>query len=373
MKKADAPNRTTAKPSPGDLSCDSYTLYFKGLRKLLIRRGLSSAGFGVAICREDERDNLLFQMNGPLHDSDLLTLWEADLMALKLGLTKALSFGIKHISICFDDDEIFEFAMGRSAPKHEKIASLMDDVQRIRQIFETSIPVLVPKTQTKFVFDLAMEIITGAEKKMISVDSCGHKFGTGYMKKHIELKLNQGDVPSCPRPDCTSNLDLTSCVHLLTPKLKVLWEQRVKEESVAVCDRFHCPNPSCWALMSKTELLESSEDGVKRRCYKCLQDFCINCKDLWHYKLSCEEYKERSSQKASTTVWRQCGSCQHKIKLSKESNTVTCRCGYTFCYKCGAQWKRGGCSHRREFVMDVFTAVIFFFIFLLTFLFIMLI
>ncbi|XP_010507204.1 PREDICTED: uncharacterized protein LOC104783798 [Camelina sativa] len=364
MKKEreDAP-----KPSPGDLSFDSYTLYFKGLRKWQRETGFGT-GFGVAICREDDRDNLLFQMKGPL-DETVLSIWEADIMALKIGLTKALNLGINHISICFDDPELFEFAMGRrSAPKNEKIASLMDDVQRIRQGFVTSIPLLVTDSQTKFVCDLAMETIVsdvsvpttpraaGAEK-MFCVDSCLHKFFVEYMKQHIELRLNQGRVPRCPHVGCTSSLDLRSCAHLLTPKLKVLWEQRFKEESVPVCDRFHCPNPTCWALMSKTELTESSEDGVRRSCYECRKPFCINCKVLWHSNLSCDEYKKRSlGRKSSTTMWRQCRSCQHMNKLSQERIVVTCRCGYRFCYKCGSEWKSGGCSHRILLLRDMLVA-----------------
>ncbi|AEE78039.1 RING/U-box protein with C6HC-type zinc finger protein [Arabidopsis thaliana] len=64
-------------------SSDSYNLFFKG----------SLAGFGVAICREED-DSILFQKKVSLHYSDI-SGWETELMALKLGLTKAVSLGIK--------------------------------------------------------------------------------------------------------------------------------------------------------------------------------------------------------------------------------------------------------------------------------------
>ena len=77
-------------------SSDSYNLFFKG----------SLAGFGVAICREED-DSILFQKKVSLHYSDI-SGWETELMALKLGLTKAVSFRINHISMFFDNPEIFE-------------------------------------------------------------------------------------------------------------------------------------------------------------------------------------------------------------------------------------------------------------------------
>jgi len=34
-------------------------------------------------------------------------------------------------------------------------------------------------------------------------------------------------------------------------------------------------------------------------------------------------------------------------------HSLMCRCGYTFCYACGTQWKLGGCSHHRQLVMKL--------------------
>ncbi|CAL9247568.1 unnamed protein product, partial [Arabidopsis halleri] len=359
-------------PSLYGSSSDSHSLYFKGLISFQTTTGLL-AGFGVAICREED-DSFLFKNKGSLNYSGI-TGWEAELMALKLGLAKAVSMRINHISIYFDDPEIFELVMGRSVPKHEKVAMLIDDVQRIRQQFSSTIPILVGRDETEFVYKLAKETIVsnnsipmprGSQKKtcgncfhddvegekMFSVALCSHQFCPECMKEHIEVSLNEGGVPRCPHYGCTSILTLKSCAHLLTPKLKEMWEHRIKEESTPVCDRFHCPNPSCWALMSKTELVESTEDGVRRYCFKCRKHFCINCKVLWHSNLSCKEYKS-SVQKPTTTVWRQCRSCQHMIKLSGKCINVACRCGYRFCYACGAQWKLGGCSHHRQAVMEL--------------------
>ncbi|CAL9247572.1 unnamed protein product [Arabidopsis halleri] len=261
--------------------------------------------------------------------------------------------------------------MGRSAPEQENIALLMDDVQRIRRELTSSIPVTVTENQAKFAYNLSKELIgirtPPTEKKtcggvsiepepMFSVALCRHQFGVEWMKQHIEVRLIEGDVPRCPHYGCKSILTLKSCAHLLTPKLKEMWEHRIKEDSIPVCERFHCPNPRCWALMSKTELFESTEDGVRRCCFKCRKPFCINCKVLWHSNLSCKEYKTLGQN--PKTISRQCKKCQHMIKQTHKTTNITCRCGYTFCFKCGAQWKLGGCRHHN--VADAFILIMIF-------------
>ncbi|KAL1208086.1 E3 ubiquitin-protein ligase RSL1 [Cardamine amara subsp. amara] len=307
MEEEDSPN-PAGKSSPRDITSDSY-LYFKGM----IREGTRGliAGFGIVICREGD-DNLLFQMKGSLHDPNI-TVLEAELMALKLGLFEAVSLGIDHISIYCDNEQIFELVMGRSMPEQENIAKLMDGVEHIRQLLKSSIPVLVTGNQTKKTCGICFDNDIKAEKKMFSNALCNHQFCVECMKQHIEVRLTEGGVPRCPHYGCQSNLTLGSCVHLLTPKLREIWELRIKEDSIPVCDRFHCPNPRCWALMSKTELFESTqEDGVRRCCFKCHKPFCINCKVPWHSNLSCDEYKTLSL-KPSTTLRRQCRKCQHMI------------------------------------------------------------
>ncbi|CAA7038226.1 unnamed protein product [Microthlaspi erraticum] len=148
-----------SKPSPSKSSGNinshmHYNLYFKGL----IREETTGllAGFGVAICDED--DNLLFQTKGSLHESSITAL-EAELTALKQGLTQAVGLGINHIFINCDYLPVFKLVMGRSAPEKVRIALLMDDVQRIRQQLRSSIAVLMTENQTKFAYNLAMETV----------------------------------------------------------------------------------------------------------------------------------------------------------------------------------------------------------------------
>ncbi|XP_019099656.1 PREDICTED: E3 ubiquitin-protein ligase RNF144A-like [Camelina sativa] len=206
--------------------------------------------------------------------------------------------------------------------------------------------------------------------QMFCVNKCRHRFCYVCMKKHIEVRLLfKGSVIRCPHYRCKSKLTFGSCVDLLTPELKKMWRQNIKEDSIPVKQRIYCPNPRCSALMSLKDLSKSTKEAgvwkyffnsteearVRRRCFESGQLFCINCKVPWHSDLSCDECMRLSPNPtaddikfealANRNMWRQCGNCKHMIELAKGCIKVTCRCGHKFCYKCGA--KAGDCCHGR--------------------------
>ncbi|WZZ71227.1 hypothetical protein YC2023_082597 [Brassica napus] len=57
-------------------------------------------------------------------------------------------------------------------------------------------------------------------EQMFCVTSCGHEFCVECVKRHIEVRVFEGD----------SKLTFESCVHLLTPKLRAIWKQSLEEE-----------------------------------------------------------------------------------------------------------------------------------------------
>ncbi|KFK32796.1 hypothetical protein AALP_AA6G289400 [Arabis alpina] len=381
LKGFDDP-KLAGKPSPekpsgdGGVSSHLYSLYFKGL---VSEDSTKLSGFGVAIC--GQKDDLLFQMKGPIHGSDI-TVLEAELIALKRGLTEAMGLGITHISIYCDSYPLYEIVMGRSMPEENKTALIMNDVQRIRERFASSFPIFVAENSIKYAYKLARETIVSeisiqvdpprqakpAKKttcticldddinvdQMFCVDKCRHRFCYECMKRHIEVRLLEGSVMRCPHYRCKSKLTFVRCANFLAPKVRAMWEQRIKEDSIPVTARIYCPNPRCSALMSQTQLSRSTKEaGVRRSCFKCSKPFCIHCKVPWHSKLSCDDYKRLHPNPttsdgmlkalANQKLWRQCGKCQHMIELSKGCVRVSCRCGHKFCYRCGAA--AGGCNH----------------------------
>ncbi|AEC07797.1 RING/U-box protein with C6HC-type zinc finger [Arabidopsis thaliana] len=345
-----------------------YRLYFKGL--VTEEKEMLLAGFGVAIC--GDKDDLLFDLKVSIHDPTI-TLLEVELIALKSGLNQAVSLGINHISICCDHEYIFELVMGISTPKQESIALLLRDVQGIRKYLTSSIPVMLTQNQSNLAYDFAIEAISSeiiidipAQKEtcniclnddinadqMFSVDKSGHMCCSECVKRHIEVRLLEGSLITCPHYRCNSLLTSVRCGNLLTPKLNKMWEQKTKDELIPVMDRVYCPNPRCSTLMSETEL-SGLNIGVRRCCVKCGEPFCVKCKVSWHNNLSCDEYKTlhpnptendgRLRDLANEKSWRQCSKCKHMIELSSGCISVVCRCGHTFCYQCGAD--AGDCFH----------------------------
>ncbi|CAA7014905.1 unnamed protein product [Microthlaspi erraticum] len=121
------------------------------------------------------------------------------------------------------------------------------------------------ENQTKFAYELVSEIsirIPSAQKhtcricfdddleddQMFSVALCGHQFCMECMKRY-RRGTTRGKCTGCPHYQCESKLTPKSCVNLLTPKLREMWERRIEEESVPVADRVYCPNPRCSELM----------------------------------------------------------------------------------------------------------------------------
>ncbi|VFQ74640.1 unnamed protein product [Cuscuta campestris] len=256
----------------------------------------------------------------------------------------------------------------------------MNQVNKLRQKFRLCRPHLATRNQIKFVFKFAREALlsqitkqacSSASKtvyetcvicledvdvgRIVSVDGCMHRYCISCMKQHMEVKLLSGLLPECPHDGCNSELRSDHVSKLLTPKLVHLLNLRIKEASIPVGERVYCPFPKCSALMSRREVFEHSrganidtERSGARVCTNCNGLFCINCKVPWHSRMNCIEYKIRNpgpqedvklKSLAAVKLWRQCVKCNHMIELAAGCYHMTCRCGYEFCYTCGAEWK----------------------------------
>ncbi|XP_019085504.1 PREDICTED: probable E3 ubiquitin-protein ligase RNF144A [Camelina sativa] len=295
-------------------------------------------------------------MKGPIHHDSTITVLEAEVIALVRGLTEAASMGITHISIYCDYYPVYEFVMGRYIPENNKTALLMMDVQRIRLAFISSFPIFVEgttKVTLKKTCNICLDDAINADE-MVCVDKCRHRLCCECMKRHIEVRLLEGSVVRCPYFRCKTKLTFEGCENILTPKLRKMWQQRIKEDAIPVSERIYCPNPRCSALMSETELSKSTGGAeVRRLCFKCGEIFCISCKVSWHSNMSCDVYKRlhpyptENDRKIKTLadqkLWRQCPKCQQMIELKEGCVRVKCRCGHSFCYRCGIQ--AGGCQH----------------------------
>ncbi|KAL1208179.1 E3 ubiquitin-protein ligase RSL1 [Cardamine amara subsp. amara] len=360
-----------------------YKLYFKGLLSDVMAHNdgkkIWKAGFGVAIC--DEADNLLCEIKESVSDTDL-NRKGVEILALTRGLNESINLGIRNILICCDDHQIYQLLTGRWKPSMS-LSPLVEEVKHLREKMASSEPVLIARNGVKFAFKLARETIdsqisssssssrrriidvnpipkeicaicfeeTDAEE-MFCIDKCLHRYCNDCVRQHLEVKLVDGVVPKCLKYGCETELTFESCEKVLITKLKELWKQKMKEDSIPAAEKIYCPYPNCSMLMSKTELPSGSgsDQTNVRACIKCSGLFCIDCKAPSHSGLSCADYKKLNPKSedddmklkslAEDNGWRQCVKCNHYIDRFEGCNHVTCRCGYQFCYLCGLEWKK---------------------------------
>ncbi|XP_010043702.2 uncharacterized protein LOC104432845 [Eucalyptus grandis] len=372
----------SSKDRGGGRGGDVFRLYCKGLVSDERAEGQKSnsvfAGIGVAVC--DFRGNLIFEVTKPLiGPGTSKSKAGVEATALVEGLNAALALELKRIAFYCDYFPLYQFVTRRWTPKQHKVMALVEEVTLLRRKFDQCNFLLVARNEFKFAFKLARDAITsqivkcadGVASKnpketcvicledtdvsqIFAVDGCLHRYCFSCMRQHVEVKLLHGMVPRCPHEGCKSDLNVSSCSKFLTPKLIEMMTQQLKEASIPVTEKIYCPYPVCSALMSKTEASEcSTTSGVARsgarKCIKCHRLFCINCKVPWHSGLTCLAYKvlhplppaedAKLKSLASLNLWRQCVKCNHMIELSEGCYHMTCRCGYEFCYNCGAEWK----------------------------------
>ncbi|KAL0436868.1 UNVERIFIED_CONTAM: hypothetical protein Sradi_0394700 [Sesamum radiatum] len=356
-----------------------FRVYFKGLVEKQLPEGTLLGGIGVAVC--DSRDEVLFELRKPLVGNGS-SRQGAEMRALVEGLNAALELELKRVTFYCDYYTIFKYVTGQWSTRQRKVSALISQASHLQAKFTYCQPSLVARKDIKFAFKLAREAIISQvckaagssgsrssyetcviclEDKNISqifpVDDCMHRYCFSCMKQHVEVKLLHGMLPTCPHEGCKSKLKIDSCSKFLTPRLIEIMNQRIKEASIPVTEKVYCPYPKCSALMSKSEVLEYSKSALEgaarsgaRNCIKCNGCFCIDCKVPWHNNMTCSDYKSKNpyphpeeaklKNLAATNLWRQCVKCNHMIELAAGCYHMTCRCGYEFCYTCGAEWKK---------------------------------
>ncbi|TQD91074.1 hypothetical protein C1H46_023358 [Malus baccata] len=363
---------------------ENLRLYCKGLVSEEMVRDVKSvvAGVGVAVC--DPMDNLIFEARKNLEavvDGVVLSNEAAELEAIIEGLNNALDLDLEAVTFFCDDYMIYQYVTNRVQPGNSKVATLVNQVALLQKKFEYCSPSLVARSDIKFALKIAREAIVSqitwqaetSEGKslketcvicfeeidvaeMFTIDGCLHRYCFSCMKQHVEVKFLHGMVAGCPHEGCKTEEDIDSCAKFLAPKLVEAISQRIKESAIPVTDKVYCPHPRCSALMSNNEVLEytktsfvGAEKSGARRCKKCLYYFCINCKVPWHFNMNCYDYKllnpnprpedQLLNSLAKKKHWRQCIKCSNMVELAEGCYHITCRCGYEFCYTCGAEWK----------------------------------
>ncbi|GAB2215138.1 hypothetical protein Drorol1_Dr00019515 [Drosera rotundifolia] len=335
----------------------------------------------AAIVVVGERGEVEFEVAKPVAVEEEEVREEVvEVLAVLEGLDLALSLGLKKVTFgC--EKLVYQWVTGERQDMDETISKLVGHVNLCQKNFIQCTPLLLKKDDNRYAYKLARSAINSQMLKpegynlgkdlketcvicleetalplMFTANGCQHRCCNFCVKKHVEVKLYQREVPKCPYVSCKIELNVQSCQKLLGPELHELMSQLVKEASIPVTEKVYCPDPRCSMLMSRSEVLEYSnarsgsvQEFGSCLCIKCQKPFCISCNVPWHSGMSCHAYNKLKSDLnsadsklktlATSKRWRQCVKCKHMIELAEGCYHITCKCGYQFCYTCGAEWK----------------------------------
>lgn len=364
-----------------------FKLYYKGLISAENVDGVGDrwdtlAGAGVAIYDPD--DNLILKLRKQLGVD--LSRAVAEYLALKEGLMAAFDLGIRNVTAYGDCVQVYNQVIGRWNVRQRKVVKFHQDVVDQIDKLDKLFMVIIPRCDNKVALTLAREAIDTQLNKTVEhihqgerskqencsicledinvsqmheILTCRHRFCFPCMSQHVEVKLTHGCVPSCPHEGCNIKLTVDGCKQFLSSKWVEVWTKRLEEAAIPESDKVYCPYPNCSALMTLSGIDRSRQACSSSHpfptaigcteCKQCHKLFCIECRVPWHIGMSCQEYQRRAPQLhsvdakfhllAKNSRWKRCTKCKHMIELAEGCNHMTCRCGFEFCYVCGAEWK----------------------------------
>ena len=99
-----------------------------------------------------------------------------------------------------------------------------------------------------------------------------------------------------------------------------------------------CPTPGC-------EYMFFFEEGENRfLCPLCNKEYCLFCKNVWHKGMTCKEFQESKDEKkldekflnfVKGANYKICPICKFWVEKAYGCESMKCRCGNKFCYRCG--------------------------------------
>ncbi|OVA13013.1 zinc finger protein [Macleaya cordata] len=216
------------------------------------------------------------------------------------------------------------------------------------------------KKVSTFVCEICVE--TKLQNEAFNIKGCRHSFCSECMVRYVASKI-QENVTSigCPEMNCQGVLEPEFCQSILPPEVFDRWGKALCESLILGAQKFYCPFKDCSAL-----LLDDNGGMVVREseCPYCRRLFCAQCKVSWHAGIVCEEFQklnvdEREREDimlmeiAKKQKWQRCPKCKFYVERSVGCLFIRCRCGFSFCYNCGAPLKDHYCSNYVKDVMVV--------------------
>ncbi|CAK9140530.1 unnamed protein product [Ilex paraguariensis] len=188
------------------------------------------------------------------------------------------------------------------------------------------------------------------------IPGCTHRYCSECMVKYVGSKLEENICQiHCPVSGCEGLLEPENCRSILPQHVFDRWGKALCEAVIVVSEKLYCPYKDCSALMIH-ERGGNGEVITQSECPNCWRLFCAECKVEWHWGIVCSEFQKLNKDErekedimlmnlAKAKKWMRCPKCKFYVDKSQGCLFMRCRCGYCFCYNCGAPLKGHYCSN----------------------------
>ncbi|KAL2533313.1 RING/U-box superfamily protein [Abeliophyllum distichum] len=192
--------------------------------------------------------------------------------------------------------------------------------------------------------------------ELFRILGCTHSYCSECMAKYVASKLQENITTiTCPVSGCNGFLEPYHCRSILPQQVFDRWGDALCEAMILTSEKFYCPFKDCSAMLID-DTMEENEVIIQSECPYCNRLFCVQCKVPWHLGMQCVEFQklkkdERSNEDimlmnlAKSKKWTRCPKCRFYVEKSEGCLFMICRCGYSFCYNCGAHLKAHYCSN----------------------------
>ena len=117
---------------------------------------------------------------------------------------------------------------------------------------------------------------------------------------------------------------------------KFCMQRLVEADNTMAC----CPTAGCPYVY-----VLDNDPPPRFDCPMCSSSYCVKCRCKWHNGKTCAEMRaENGDEAASESLFKelakkskmkQCPRCKHWVEKNSGCDAIHCRCGLTFCYRCG--------------------------------------
>lgn len=175
---------------------------------------------------------------------------------------------------------------------------------------------------------------------------CGHMYCSSCINSWVKNAVEERKFPLiCPREGCAVAVRPEHLHGIIEDKAIFTDFSGQFIEQELSSQGMYCPNKECSQL-----LLQDNDNPVSyAECPLCKSKLCMKCRVSWHANYTCAEFQEIPETErqvedlqlldlAKQSAWGKCPKCNFIVEKTQGCNHISCRCGTSFCYRCGKEY-----------------------------------